>query len=128
VTRSMTQRRTGWVAAGTALAWLGFYIHNVADLPGQTLLSPETSLPTLVTLVLFLVWWRFPFKRVTTWLLLGWGVLNLIGGGISVFPFAFLPFYPEQTVRHYFFHVVYGAAQLPLIGLMLADIRQFASR
>jgi hypothetical protein len=42
---SMTQWRTAWVAASAALAWLGFYIHNVADLPGQTLLSPETSLP-----------------------------------------------------------------------------------
>jgi hypothetical protein len=115
---SMTQQRAGWVAASTALAWLGFYLHNVADLPGQTLLSPETSLPTLVTLVLFLIWWRFASSRVTLWLLFGWGLLNLIGGGLSVIPFPFLPFEPEQSVRHYFFHVVYGAAQLPLIYLM----------
>jgi hypothetical protein len=121
---SMTQRRAGWVAASTALAWLGFYLHNVADLPGQTLLSPETSLPTLVTLVLFLAWWRFASRRVTLWLLFGWGVLNLIGGGLSVIPFPFLPFEPEQSVRHYFFHVVYGAAQLPLIYLMRIRLRQ----
>ena len=81
MTRSMTQRRTGWVAASTALAWLGFYIHNVADLPGQALLSPETSLPTLLTLVLFLAWWRLPSARITTWLL-SWGLLNLIGGAL----------------------------------------------
>jgi hypothetical protein len=92
MTRSMSQRRIGWVAASTALAWLGFSIHNIADLPGQTLLSPETSLPTLVTFVLFSAWWRFPSARITTWLLLGWGLLNLIGGGLSVIPLPFLPF------------------------------------
>ena len=116
------------MAASTALAWLGFYIHNVADLPGQTLLSPETSLPTLITFVLFLAWWHFPSARVTTWLLLGWGLLNLIGGGLSVIPLPFLPFYPEQTVRHYLFHVVYAATQLPLIGLLWAELRQSRDR
>jgi hypothetical protein len=124
MTRSLTQRRTGWGAASTALAWLGFYMHNVADLPGQTLLSPETSLPTLLTLVLFLAWWRFPSARITTWLLLGWSLLNLIGGGLSVLPFPFLPFYPEQTIRHYVFHVVYGATQLALIYVLWAELRQ----
>ena len=106
-----------WLAAATALAWLGFFIHNIADLPGQSLLSPETGLPTLVYLVLCLAWWRFPRQRLTLWLLFGWGLLNLIGGGLSVFPFPFLPFAPEQSVRHYLFHVVYGAAQLPLIAV-----------
>jgi hypothetical protein len=53
MTPTTINRRVGLVATGTALSWLGFYIHNVADLPGQTLLSPETGLPTLVTLVLF---------------------------------------------------------------------------
>ena len=114
----MTQRRTGWVAASTALAWLGLYVHNVAELPGQTLLSPETSLPTLITLVLFLACWSFAPRRVAMWLLCGWGLLNLIGGGLSVLPFPFLPFEPEQSIRHYFFHIVYGAAQLPLIYLV----------
>jgi hypothetical protein len=112
-----------WVAAATALAWLGLSIHNIADLPGQSLLSPETALPMLVYLVLFLAWWRFPRQRLTLWLLFGWGLLNLIGGGLSVFPFPFLPFAPEQSVRHYLFHVVYGAAQLPLIALTWRGLR-----
>jgi hypothetical protein len=111
------------LAAATALAWLGFFIHNIADLPGQSLLSPETGLPTLVYLALFLSWWRFPSRRVALWLLFGWGVLNLIGGGLSVIPFPFLPFYPEQSWRHYFFHMVYGAAQLPLIAVTGAWLR-----
>ena len=39
-------------------------------------------------------------------------------------PLSFLPFEPEQTVRHYFFHVVYGATQLPLICMLWAELRQ----
>jgi hypothetical protein len=106
------------------LAWLGLYLHNVADLPDQSLFSPETGLPSLVYLVLFLAWWRFPASQGMTWLLLGWGLLNLIGGGLSVIPLSFLPFYPEQSLNHYAFHVVYGAAQLPLIALLWAELRQ----
>lgn len=117
MTTTVPRSGSAWVAASTALAWLGFYIHNIVDLPGQSFLSPETGLPTLVYLVLFIAWWRFPSGRGILWLFFGWALLNLIGGGLSVFPFPFLPFYPEQSVRHYFFHVVYGAAQLPLIAL-----------
>lgn len=123
MTDTLDRPGSWWVAAATALAWLGFFIHNIADLPGQSLLSPETGLPTLVYLVLFLSWWRFPSRRVALWLLFGWGVLNLIGGGLSVIPFPFLPFYPEQSWRHYFFHVVYGTAQLPLIAVTGAWLR-----
>lgn len=118
------RRWVGWIAASTALAWLGFYLHNVADLPGQSLFSPETGLPTLVTVALFLACWRFPSQQGTMWLLFGWGLLNLIGGGLSVVPLPFLPFYPEQSLRHYFFHGVYGAAQLPLIVLAWVWLRQ----
>lgn len=121
---TLPRRELGWVAAHTVLAWLGFAIHNIAELPGQSLFSPETSLPTLVYSVLFLAWWRFPFQRVTRWLLLGWGLLNLIGGGVSVMPLPFLPFSPEQSMRHYVFHLVYGAAQLPLIARLWGGLRQ----
>lgn len=124
MTNTIPRPGSGWVVATTALAWFGFYIHNIADLPGQSLRSPETGLPTLVYLVLFLGCWCFPSRHGMTWLLFGWGLLNLIGGGLSVIPFPFLPFYPEQSVRHYYFHGVYGAAQLPLIYLMQSRLRQ----
>jgi hypothetical protein len=123
MTHTIARSRSGWLAATAALGWLGLSIHNIADLPGQSLFSPETGLPTLVYLGLFLAWWWLPSQRVALWLLFGWGLLNLIGGGLSVMPFPFLPFYPEQSVRHYFFHVVYGATQLPLIAVTSSWLR-----
>ena len=43
-------------------------------------------------------------------------LLHLIGGAIiSVLPLEALPFEPEQSLEHYFSHLVYGLGQLPLI-------------
>ncbi len=55
---------------------------------------------------------------------MGWGVLNLVIGGIvSVLPLPILPFVPEQSVTHYGAHVVYtrradppGRARLPSVA------------
>ena len=42
-------------------------------------------------------------------LLLAWALLNLLGGAVlSVLPLPFLPFVPEQSLRHYSFHLLYG--------------------
>lgn len=106
-----------------ALSWLGFVLHNVADLPGQTLASPETLYPTLIYVVVVAVW--FFARRVGTWLLLGWAALQLAGGGVlSVLPFPFLPFDPVQTWHHYSFHVVYVLSQVPLVVLLVREVRQ----
>ena len=74
---------------------------------------------------LFLLWWKAPGSRMPAVLLLVLGMLHLLGGGIiSVIPFKFLPYYPEQSVQHYLAHIVYGVAQLPLIIAMIRQIRQ----
>ena len=106
------------------ISWLGEYIHNLFELPNLTVLSPENSLPALVSLALFAAWWLTSFNRVVMLLILGWGTLHLIGGALlSVIPFPFLPFYPEQTLDHYAAHVVYGLAQIPLIILASRELR-----
>jgi uncharacterized protein YndB with AHSA1/START domain len=106
--------RTGVMLALLALAWLGFAAHNLADLPGQTLLSPETSLPTLVYAALVAGWFT-PARRTAAWLLLGWTLMHLLGGGvISVLPLPILPFEPEQSLYHYTFHLLYTLTQVPL--------------
>lgn len=115
----------GWVAAFTALAWLGEYLHNRSELPGLTLLSPENSITALVAGLLFVVWWWLPARTLPAVLLLLWGLLHLVGGGtISVLPLTFLPFAPEQSAAHYLAHVLYGLAQVPLIVAMAYQIRQ----
>ena len=123
-TTSAVRRPVGLMLMFTLLSWLGEYTHNLAELPSLTLISPENSLPALVSLALFGVWWLTPFNRTPTFLLLAWALLHLMGGAIvSVMPLGFLPFYPEQTLEHYAAHVVYGLAQLPLIMLAVQRLR-----
>ncbi len=123
-TTSSVRRPVGLMLVFTLLSWLGEYTHNLAELPSLTLISPENSLPALISLALFGVWWLTPFNRTPTFLLLAWALLHLMGGAIvSVIPFGFLPFYPEQTVEHYAAHVMYGLAQLPLIMLAVQRLR-----
>ncbi len=113
----MTRRDAVWVGfvvAATAVAWCGFFVHNVADLPGQTILSPESLFPTLIWIAA-LVLWLIPATRTAgAWILLAWTVINLVGAAFSVLPLPILPFEPEQTVEHYAFHGLYAATQLPL--------------
>jgi hypothetical protein len=113
------------IAAFAILSWLGAFIHNMADLPGLTLLSPENSIPALITLVLFLAWWQLPNKRLPTLVLLAWAFFpQFLGGSIlSVIPFSFWPWNPPQTLFHYAMHVVYATAQLPLIIALVRQLR-----
>jgi len=118
-------RQASRVAAFTVLSWLGMMIHNAVELPQLTLLHPEVGLPTLVYVVLFAAWWLLPYRRAASILLVIWALLHLLGGGIlTVIPFPFLPFYPEQSLRHYFAHVVYSVAQLPLLWALVPQLRR----
>ena len=112
------------VLLGTVvLSWLGLFIHNISDLPGQTILSTESAYPTLVYLVL-VAFWLTPWRRIAELLLLVWVLLQLIGGAIiSVLPLPFLPFHPEQTLHHYLFHVIYGLLQIPALIILISRRR-----
>jgi len=115
------------MAGAVALAWLGMYIHNVEDLPNLTLGSPENAGPGLVWLVLLGLWWA---QRDRSWpaaLLLGWAGLNLLGTFVTVLPLPVLPFKPEQSLRHYAFHVLNALALLPVLVLARRDRRSFAA-
>lgn len=115
----------GLVAALLALSWLGLFVHNSIELPSLDLLSPENSLPALVAVLLFVGWWLPPTKRLAAAALLIWGLLHLVGGAIvTVIPFNFLPFVPEQDFIHYFAHFLYGLAQLPLIWIMIQQLQR----
>lgn len=102
------------VVAAVVIAWLGLLVHNVADLPDQTLLSPETLWPSLGTAALLIVYAAGPVRLAGIGLF-GWALLILVGGALSVLPLPVLPFEPEQTLRHYSFHLLYAATHVPLL-------------
>lgn len=106
---------TRWpVYAVTVIAWLGFLVHNVADLPGQTFLSPETLWPSLITGALLALYALGP-RRIAAIGLFLWTPLNFLGALVTVLPLPLLPFDPEQSWRHYSFHVLYAVTQVPLL-------------
>ena len=123
------ERKIVLIAVLTFLSWLGAYLHTTFELQ-LPVWRPENSVPALVGLVLFLGWWRQSQRRdVWAWLLLAWtgGGHLLLGALLSVLPLPFLPFVPEQSAGHYFSHVIYGIAQLPLIWVLWAEIRKGVS-
>lgn len=110
------------LVGAAAVSWLGLFLHNLADLPGQTLRSPESAYPTLIYVVLVLGWFT-PARRVAYWALLVWCLLNIAGAIITVLPLPFLPFHPEQTLRHYSFHAIYLVTQIPLLAVLIRGLR-----
>lgn len=111
------------VIGATALAWTGFLVHNIADLPGQTIVSPESLIPTAVTLAVLALWLVPATRGAGAWPLLAWAALNLVGGLLSVLPLPTLPFTPAQTVTHYAFHGLYALAQIPLVCVCIWWLR-----
>jgi hypothetical protein len=122
---SSSAYRAKQVAACTLLSWAGMYIHNAVELPMLSLFSPENLGPGLLSLVLFLGWQLRPQRQLFVFAMLAWALLHFVVGGIlSVLPLAVWPFVPEQSLTHYLAHVLYAAAQLPLIFLMVSLLYQ----
>ncbi len=123
--RPDNRRHISRMAAFILLSWLGAYIHTTFELQ-LPVWRPENSFPLLIGALLFLGWWRQPGRRRNwAWLLLIWtaGAHLLVGALLSVLPLPLWPFFPEQTSGHYFSHLIYGAAQLPLIWALWTEVR-----
>ncbi len=118
-------RRVSRVAMVVALAVsaLSMLAHNLYELP----LSPidlENSGPIAFAALLAGAYALWPGSRVVAAAAFGWGVLNLVIGGIvSVLPLSILPFVPEQSITHYGAHVVYAVGQIPLVVLGYRALR-----
>ena len=115
-----------WVAGALLLAWLGGWVHEfyrVPELFGFTLVS---LVDLLLTLLIFLAWWRFPRSFLP---LYGMWVLAILHGlsVLSVLPLPIWPFVPEQTVPHYLVHGVSFIAQIPLLLLAFILMRRLRS-
>ena len=73
--------------------------HNQWELP-LTPLDLENMGPLAVDIALLVVCWRRPRSRVVWTVILAWGLLNMVVGGLlTVLPLPVLPFAPEQTVE-----------------------------
>lgn len=113
----------GQMAVAFAVSWLTMFAHNMRELP----LAPtdlENSGPFFVGLILLAAYWRRPSSHGVQLAILGWALLNLIGGLLSVLPLPILPFAPEQSLDHYLTHVVYAVGQLPLVILAVTALRR----
>ena len=114
------------VAAAVVVAWAGFFIHNLADLPEQSILNPESLFPTLIWAALLPLWLVTATRSAGAWALLVWATINAVGGALSVLPLEFLSYEPAQTLEHYGAHLLYLLTQLPLIILTSVWLRRHA--
>jgi hypothetical protein len=116
-----TSRST--MAVALAISAASMLAHNLYELP----LSPidlENSGPILLAVILGLAYAASPDSKAVAAAALGWGVLNLVLGGIvTVLPLPFLPFVPEQSLTHYGAHLVYTLGQVPLVVLTYRALR-----
>ena len=105
------------LSAGSMLA------HNLYELPLSPI-DPENSGPIAVAVLLGIAYALRPDSKAIAAGALGWGVLNLVIGGIvTVLPLPILPFAPEQSLSHYAAHVVYALGQVPLVILSSRALR-----
>jgi len=111
------------ITAAVVISLIGMAFHTVWEFGWGGLFDFGTGM--LLMLVIeggMALAWRFmpQQRRIMAGALLVVSLLQLIGGAIlSVLPLGFLPFVPEQSLSHYFTHLIYGAAQLPLIWLCI---------
>ena len=112
------------IAFASVIAAAGMMAHNVFEFGPAFLASSETLIPVAIFGLLALLARARPDNIVVLVVLLGWALLNLVGGGIlSVLPLGLFPFTPEQSLGHYGAHVVYAVAQIPLVVVAVAAIR-----
>jgi len=111
------------MAAALTLSALSMLAHNLYELP----LSPldvQNAGPIGFAALLGVAYALRPSSTIVAGAALGWGVLNLVIGGIvTVLPLAILPFEPEQSVTHYAAHIVYAGGQVPLVVLASRALR-----
>lgn len=111
-----------------AASWASMVFHNQWELP-LTPLDFENTGPLAVDIALLVVCWAWPWSRGAWTLILAWGLLNMVVGGlVTVLPLPVLPFAPEQTVDHYLVHLVYAGGQLPLVLVAVGALRQLRTQ
>lgn len=116
------------MAVALAISWGSMLAHNLYELP-LGLQDPENYGPLMLVAAIGVAYAAWPRSPLIAGAALGWGLLNLVIGGIvSVLPLSVLPFVPEQSLTHYGAHVVYTLGQVPLVVLSYRAFRPAAAR
>jgi hypothetical protein len=63
------------------------------------------------------IWWTLSHSPRAALALTIYAAVNLAGAMVTVLPFGWLPFAPEQSVAHYAAHVIYALCQVPLLAV-----------
>ncbi len=101
--------------AALTLSTFGGWVHNIREFPEVGAVAPE-MLATWLPAVALGVWWLVRPSRAARWTIMAWALLNLVlGGTLSVLPLSIWPWTPEQSSSHYASHLIYAAAQIPLL-------------
>ena len=99
--------------AALALSTFGGWVHNLREFPGM---SATATVATFLPAVALAVWWLIRPSPAARWAIIAWALLNLIlGATLSVVPLPIWPWTPEQSGSHYASHLIYAAAQIPLL-------------
>jgi hypothetical protein len=99
--------------AALALSTFGGWVHNLREFPGM---SAAATLATFLPAIALAVWWLIRPGPAARWAIIAWALLNLIlGAALSVLPLPIWPWTPEQSGSHYASHLIYAAAQIPLL-------------
>jgi hypothetical protein len=78
----------------------------------------------LVAGATYWMWLRPQSARLGSWLLLAYGLVMLVGGYLSAPPWAVFSLVTQAERTHYQAHVVYALCQLPLVAVLLVDLRR----
>lgn len=105
-----------------AISWLGLWVHELHRVPNLLGFTPDGDLFMLPVVTGLAIWWIRSHSNGALVALAVYGAVNLVGGLVSVFPFGWLPFSPEQTASHYGVHIVYAVCQLPLLAITTTRI------
>lgn len=110
------------VVVGTGVSWLGLWLHELHRVPALLGFTPDGDLFMLPIAAGLAYWWHRTRTRGAAGALLAYGLINLVGGVLTVLPIGWLPFRPEQNLEHYAAHGVYAVCQLPLIVVAAREL------
>lgn len=108
-----------WIVV-SVISLIGMAIHQIFEFPDDFRMN--VTLIVIMSIILGLIVYQVRKSGKGYFILLLFGLIHLIGGGLTVFPLGFLPFVPDQSIGHYISHLIYALTQIPLIYLSIINL------